>query len=72
MYIKKQPFVENGQIAAVLLDGEEATLKRFYKNGNTVTLLPENAMYAPMTFVGEEINSLQIEGLAVAYTHSLV
>ncbi len=72
VYIKKQPFVENGQIAAVLLDGEEATLKRFYKNNDTVTLLPENTAYSPMTFVGEEINNLKIEGLAVAFTHKLV
>lgn len=72
VYIKKQPFVENGQIAAVLLDGEEATLKRFYKNNDTVTLLPENTAYSPMTFVGEEINSLKIEGLAVAFTHKLI
>lgn len=72
VYIRRQPCVENGQIAAVLLDSNEATLKRFYRNGDTVTLSPENPAYPPMVFVGEQINSLKIEGLAVAYTHSLI
>lgn len=31
VYIRKQDIVENGEIAAIQIDGEEATLKRFYK-----------------------------------------
>jgi len=71
VYIHQQPVVENGQIAAVLID-DEATLKRFYQEGDTVMLVPENRNYMPKTFKGDEINNLRIIGLAVAYTHKLI
>lgn len=74
VFIKGQPEVENGEIAAVeILDGEdcdescEATLKRFYRKGNKVMLSPENANYEPLIFVGEEINSIKIIGKAVYF-----
>lgn len=70
VYIRSQPKVENGQIAAVLVDDDEATLKRFYFDGQTVQLVAENAKYAPMVFVEEDINRhIRVIGRAVAYTH---
>lgn len=45
--ISKQETVENGEIAAVLID-DSATLKRFYKNGNEIKLVAENEKYAPI------------------------
>lgn len=72
VYIRQQPEVENGQIAAVIVgDNSEATLKRFYRIGDTVTLNPENPTIAPMVFVGDEMNNIRIVGRAVAYTHVL-
>lgn len=63
--VRCQPTVENGEIAVVLINGE-ATLKRFYRQGDTVTLMPENqAACAPMVYQGPEINELCIEGKAV-------
>ena len=63
--VRCQPMVENGEIAVVLIDGE-ATLKRFYRQGDTGTLMPENqAACAPMVYQGPEINELCIEGKAV-------
>lgn len=63
--VRSQPTVENGEIAVVLIDGE-ATLKRFYRQGDTVTLMPENqAACAPMVYQGPAINDLCIEGKAV-------
>ena len=63
--VRCQPTVENGEIAVVLINGE-ATLKRFYRQGDTVTLMPENqAACAPMVYQGPEINELCIEGTAV-------
>ena len=47
VYIRIQPEVENGEIAAVRIDGE-ATLKRVYYNPGTLTLMPANPAYAPM------------------------
>ena len=72
VYIRKQETVENGQIAAVIIDGmeAEATLKRFYFEDGVVTLSPENNKYPPKTFVGSDIEKVRIVGLAVGYTHS--
>lgn len=68
VYIRIQPEVENGEIAAVRI-GEEATLKRVYYQNGTLTLMPANAAYAPMVYTGPELNDVQIEGKAVGYTH---
>ena len=51
VYIRIQPEVENGEIAAVRIDGE-ATLKRVYYNPGTLTLMPANPAYAPMIYAG--------------------
>lgn len=71
VYIRQQDTVENGQIAAVLVDGGEATLKRFYRQDNRITLNAENPAYPPMVFVAEEMERVRIIGLAVAFTHVL-
>lgn len=71
VYIRQQAEVENGQIAAVMVDEGEATLKRFYRDGNTVTLIAENPAVPPMVFTGEDINRLRVIGLSVAYIHLL-
>lgn len=46
--VKCQETAANGEIICALIDGE-TTLKRFYKNGDTVTLRAENKNYAPIT-----------------------
>lgn len=68
VFIRIQPEVENGEIAAVRI-GEEATLKRVYYSGDTLTLMPANAAYAPMVYTGETLNDVQIEGKAVGWLH---
>lgn len=67
VYIRRQPDVENGQIAAVMEDGEK-TLKRVYKYPNKVILQPENPKYPPIVYVGEELNTFRILGKAVGFT----
>jgi len=66
VYIKEQPEVENGEIAAVLID-DEATLKRVYYQKNKIILQPENKSYEPLVFVGEEILDVRILGKAVYF-----
>lgn len=68
VYIKIQPTVNDGEIAAVRI-GDEATLKRVYYDGNTITLVPANSAYRPRSYSGSELNDIQIEGKAVGYTH---
>ena len=72
VYIRQQPEVLNGQIAAVRVDEDTATLKRFYRSGETVTLVAENPAIPPQVFTGAETGRLSVLGLAVAFTHCLV
>ena len=68
VYIRKQPTVENGDIAAVRI-GEEATLKRVYLDGECVVLAPANSKYPPRSYRGQELENIHIEGKAVGFTH---
>lgn len=66
VFIRQQPDVDNGEIAAVLID-DEATLKRVYKYLNKLVLQPENPAFEPLVYVGEEMNHIRIIGKAVAF-----
>lgn len=70
VYIHIQPSVENGQIAAVRIDGE-ATLKRFFWNEETktMTLLAENRNFPPLVYTGPILETVHVEGRVVGYTH---
>lgn len=46
--IKLQCCAENGQIVACLVNGDEATLKRFHYQNDVVVLQPENTKYQPI------------------------
>jgi len=48
--VQKQSTARNGQIVAALVNGEEATVKRFEKNDVGIVLHPENESYEPMMF----------------------
>lgn len=68
VFIRRQPVVENGEIAAVAID-DEATLKRFYRDGNTgtITLVAENPAYTPIVFTKESQKNVYILGKAIAF-----
>lgn len=42
LIVRKQDYVENGEIAVVMIDNNDATVKRFYCHGQTVTLMPQS------------------------------
>ena len=68
--IRKQEDVENGEIAAVLLNGdEESTLKRVRKMGNTILLEAINDAYEP--YLVNEENPARIIGKAVKVLNDL-
>ena len=69
--IRVQPEVEQGEIAAVRI-GEEATLKHFHRQGDTVMLLADNASVCPpMIYAGPQLAEIQIEGKAVGLCRTL-
>lgn len=67
VYIRQQPEVENGQIAAVWIDGE-TTLKRFTRDGDIVSLAPANAKYKTILLTGAQLKNVRILGRAVGFT----
>lgn len=67
VYIRQQPDVENGEIAAVLIDNE-ATLKRVYKYPHRIELRAANPTIKPFEYSDEEMNTVRILGKAVAFT----
>lgn len=68
VFIKEMPLVENGDIAAVIID-DEATLKRvyYYPDDNMLQLVAENPKYKPLVYQGEELNHIRILGKAVYF-----
>jgi len=69
--IRRQEEVENGQIAAVLVDDEtesgSATLKRVRYIEGGVALWPENPAYEPLVFYGTDANRVHVLGLATHF-----
>ena len=68
VFIKKTDMVNNGEIAAVIIN-DEATLKRvyYYPDAQKLMLIPENANYQPLVFEGKELDKIHIIGKAVAF-----
>ena len=65
--IRSQPEVENGQIAAVNINGE-TTLKRVYFRADGVHLIADNPGYQPIFVPAYSDEQIIIHGLAVGYT----
>ena len=70
VYIRQQETVDNGEIAAVLIDGE-ATLKRVRLFDDHISLEPENPQYRPIVLWGDDMNTVRILGKAVAFTSAV-
>ena len=70
VFIRRQDDVADGQIAAVIVDGE-ATLKRVYHVRNGLQLLSENPDFPPMLFTLDEVGSIRILGRAVGFCSRL-
>ena len=68
--IRKQPEVENGEIAAVRI-GEEATLKHVYLHENFIELRPENPAFSSIILSREDMNAVVIEGKAVGFCRDI-
>ena len=73
VFIRAQDSVDNGEIAAVIIN-DEATLKRvyYYPEDEKLILSPENAKYAPLVYIKEELNSIKIIGKAIAFQSTII
>ena len=59
--VRRQPDVDSGDIAVVLVNGDDATVKRIKKSPQGVTLIPSNPAYDPMYYTNAEIESLPVQ-----------
>lgn len=71
--LRKQDCADDGQIVAARVNGDEATLKRFKRQGDMVLLLPENPAYDPRVVpaIDFETGEAGIIGVAVEVRHTL-
>jgi repressor LexA len=53
--VRQQPNVENGELVVARVNGDEATLKRFYRRGDRVILKPENSAFPEMEFPAHQV-----------------
>ncbi len=73
VFIRSQSSVDNGEIAAVIIN-DEATLKRvyFYPEEGKFILSPENPKYAPLVYMNDELDSIKILGKAIAFQSTVI
>ncbi|HEU5335214.1 MAG TPA: transcriptional repressor LexA [Terriglobales bacterium] len=60
--VEKTKIARNGDIVVALVDGTDATLKRFYKEGDTIRLQPSNATMKPILVAAAAV---QIQGRVI-------
>ena len=66
--VHRQSEVESGDLAVVLIEDEEATIKRVIKSGKDIVLQPFNSAYSVKVFSGKKLNNLRILGKVVRTT----
>lgn len=72
--IRRQDCADDGQIVAARVNGDEATLKRFRRSGDTVMLVPENSKYSPIPVPASafDVGDAAIIGVAVELKRKFV
>ena len=59
--VRLQPDVENGEVGVVLVNGNDATVKKVKKIPGGLLLVPNNPVYDPMFYSYEEVDQLPVE-----------
>ena len=57
---RRSPVAHDGDLVVAIVDDEEATLKRFYREGDCIRLQPANEQYKPIY-----TNHCRIEAIVV-------
>ncbi|MDD6275712.1 MAG: XRE family transcriptional regulator [Clostridia bacterium] len=58
--VRRQDYIESGEVAVVLVNNMDATVKKVIKKGTSITLVPFNSSYDPIVFTAEEVVSLPV------------
>lgn len=67
VFIRKQEDVEHREIAAVIIDNQEATIKRVLKINGTIILHPENPEYEDIVFAKKDAKEIKIIGKVLSF-----
>lgn len=72
VFIRACSSVDNGEIGVVVIE-DEATLKRvyYYPEKQKLVLVPENAAYEPLVYLGAELEGIKIIGKAIAFQSAI-
>lgn len=70
VFIRSQPNVDNGDIAAVIIDNK-IILKRVYKINSQMILMSENSAYKPLIYNELELKQIKILGKAIAFQSNI-
>ena len=70
--VRKQESIDSGQIAVVLIDDEEAVVKRVVYGNTWIELQSVNPYYPPRRFEGADVQRLRVFGLVKEVSKSLV
>lgn len=65
LIVRKQPTADTGNIVIALVNGDDATVKRFKRLDHGIMLLPTNPAYEPMVFTQEDIEKLPVAIIGV-------
>jgi len=71
LIIRRQSYVENGEIAAVMVNGDNATVKKFHQEGSTVVLMPmsRNPVHQPQVY---DLRETKIEVLGKVIENKMI
>ena len=61
LIVRKQSTAESGNVVIALVNGDDATVKRFKRLEHGIMLLPNNPAYEPMVFTDEDVQKLPVE-----------
>lgn len=65
LILLKQDDCENGDDCVVMVNGNDGTFKRVFKNENGIILQPLNNKYSPMVYSNEDIEKLPVRILGI-------
>ncbi|WP_294468358.1 S24 family peptidase [uncultured Anaerofustis sp.] len=68
--VRLQPDIDSGDLAVVIIGGEEGVIKKVQKTDNSISLISFNPMYDTRVFVGKDMEQLQIFGKVVKVERS--
>ena len=58
--VRKQTTADNGDTVIAMVNGYDATCKRYERSNNGIMLIPNNSSYTPTFYTNEEIESLPV------------